>query len=73
VVVADHYPLLNWPKSHYGSWHVFGHIHKGTLPFAPGKSYNVGVDVNNFYPVSFSQLRDIMAKLPDNHNLLKSR
>ena len=73
TIIADHYPLLVWPKSHYGSELIFAHIHRGTLPFAAGKCYNVGVDVNNFTPVSFVQLQDIMSKLPDNHNLLKDQ
>ena len=42
-VVLCHYPILAWPRSHYGSWHLHGHCHEGSLPFCPGKIMNVGV------------------------------
>ena len=60
VIVACHYAMRRWPRSHYGSWQVYGHSHGGLPPV--GKQYDVGVDNNNFYPVSFYQLRDIMEK-----------
>ena len=61
-VVACHYAMRVWPRKHYGAWHVYGHSH-GSLP-SFGKSYDVGVDNNDFYPVSFDQLKEIMEKLP---------
>lgn len=39
-IVLCHYCLRVWNKSHYDSWHLFGHSH-GRLP-APGKSLDVG-------------------------------
>lgn len=68
-IVACHYALRVWHKSHYNSWHVFGHSHGNLLP--QGKSWDVGVDNNGFYPVSFDQLKSIMQKMPDNNNLIK--
>ena len=58
TIVLCHYAMRRWPKSHYGAWHLYGHSH-GTLP-SYGLSYDVGVDNNNFYPVSFEQLKEIM-------------
>ncbi len=57
-IVVCHYAMRTWPRSHYGTWHVFGHSH-GRLP-DQGLSYDVGVDVNGFYPVSFTRLYEIM-------------
>ena len=34
-------------------------------------NYNIGVDNNNFYPVSFDELVEIMKNQPDNFNLIK--
>jgi len=68
-IVACHYAMRVWAASHYNSWHIYGHSH-GRLK-SEGKSYDVGVDNNNFYPVSFDQLKEIMAGKPDNINLLK--
>jgi len=65
-IVACHYPMYTWPRSHYGSWHVYGH-HHGRLQ-SVGKSYDVGVDNNNFCPVSFDELAAIMSTKPNNVN-----
>lgn len=71
VVVACHYAMRVWPKSHYGSWQIYAHSH-GKLP-PIGKQHDVGVDNNNFMPVSFDELRVIMAGRDDNPNLIKRR
>lgn len=60
TVVACHYALRVWPQSHYGSYQVYGHSH-GTLP-PIGLQWDVGVDNNNFFPISFEQLKEIMEK-----------
>jgi len=67
-IVIDHYCLRVWPRSHYNSWHLFGHSH-GTLE-PVGKSWDIGVDNNNFYPLSFDQIVTIMEKRPDNFNFI---
>jgi calcineurin-like phosphoesterase family protein len=69
-VVACHYAFRVWAKSHYGSWQVYGHSH-GRLP-PQGKQWDVGVDNNGFFPVSWEQLKLIMFKQPDNFNLVKN-
>ena len=68
-IVACHYAMRVWPKNHYNSWLVFGHTHGKLAP--EGKSWDVGVDSNNFTPVSFEQLKNIMKDRPDNFNLIK--
>lgn len=68
-IVLCHYCMLTWPKSHYGSWHLFGH-HHGKFTENVGKSYDVGVDNNQYQPVSFDQIVEIMKTRPDNINLL---
>lgn len=68
-IVLCHYAMRTWPRSHYGSWHLYGHSH-GRLP-PHGKSYDVGVDNNLYYPLSFDQVKDIMEELPDTYILKK--
>jgi calcineurin-like phosphoesterase family protein len=29
----SHYPHLIWPKSHYGSFHLYGHLHNGRTEY----------------------------------------
>ncbi len=57
-VVVCHYNMRTWPKSHYGSWQLFAHSHGNWAP--TGKQHDIGVDNNDFYPVSFNQLVEIM-------------
>lgn len=68
-VVCCHYSMRVWPRSHYNSWQLYGHSHGRLEPV--GKQWDVGVDNNNFYPVSFDQLVEIMKNRPDNFNLVK--
>jgi calcineurin-like phosphoesterase family protein len=68
-IVIDHYCLRTWARSHYNSWHLFGHSHGRLEPI--GKSWDIGVDNNNFYPVSFDQIVKIMETRPDNPNFIK--
>ena len=60
-IVLFHYPISVWDCKHHGSVHLFGHVHsnKGNhhpLDSVQDNSYNVGVDVNNFEPVSLEEI-----------------
>lgn len=68
-VVVCHYAMRVWPKSHYGSWQLFGHSH-GRLP-PLGKQLDVGVDCHDFAPVSWHKVVEIMKTREDNPNLVK--
>jgi len=70
-ITVCHYKMETWPRSHYNSWHCFAHSHCKWK--ATGKSHDVGVDCNNFYPISFDQLKDIMDAKPNNINYIKNR
>jgi len=63
-LILDHYSLRTWNRSHYNSWNLYAHSH-GTLP-SIGKSHDVGVDNNNFFPVSYEEIKIIMDKAPNN-------
>lgn len=69
-ITLCHYCMRVWPRSHYNSWHLFGHSHGKLEPV--GKSWDVGVDKNNFIPLSFTQIEKIMEKRPDNPGLRHS-
>ena len=60
VIVLCHYPLARWDRRHYGSWHLFGHCHGRFEDM--GLAYDVGVDNNDFYPVSLDQVVEIMRR-----------
>jgi calcineurin-like phosphoesterase family protein len=60
VIVLCHYPFAEWDRKHYGSWHLHGHSHGNY--HGQGLIYDVGVDTNNFTPVSLEQITEIMAR-----------
>jgi calcineurin-like phosphoesterase family protein len=70
-IVVCHYAMRVWPASHYNSWLLYGHSHGG-LP-SEGKSFDIGVDNNGYEPVSYDDIKSIMATQPDNFNLIKNR
>lgn len=64
-VFMSHYPHMYWPS---GYFHVHGHVHSGPnaetrdkVPFHP-RRYDVGVDNNNYTPVSYNQLKNLFLK-----------
>ena len=69
-IFISHYNHRVWPLSHYNSWHLFGHSHGRLNGMDLGKAYDIGVDCNNFTPISELQIKDIMNKLPDNFNYI---
>jgi calcineurin-like phosphoesterase family protein len=69
----SHYAHRVWPQSVHGSWHLFGHSH-GQME-GHGKSMDVGVDTNNFYPYSFDQISERLSKIEfnvDQHPVVES-
>lgn len=61
-IVLCHYAMRVWNKSYHGAWHLYGHSH-GTLTDDPKSlSMDVGVDPNNFTPLSYSQIKARMSK-----------
>lgn len=62
-----HYPMMSWPKSRHGSIHLHGHIHsKGDYNLQQRAEgilrYDVGVDANNFFPVSIVEVKKFFDK-----------
>jgi calcineurin-like phosphoesterase family protein len=64
MIVLFHYAQRTWNGSHKGSWMLHGHSH-GTLKRDwRVKSFDVGVDVWNFAPLSFDEVSDQVSKIP---------
>lgn len=56
----NHYPMRSWDKAFHGSWHLYGHVH-GRLQEEDAANpkllaKDVGVDANDFRPVSFDEV-----------------
>lgn len=73
-IYLNHFPFLCFSGENYGDWQLFGHIH--TNPYAHNvideqrlslllpNQYDVGVDNNDFTPVSFRRLQEIIKAEP---------
>ena len=61
-IVMFHYPILSWRHRSHGAWHLFGHVHEKPLHvFDNQRALNVGVDVNDFRPISLEQVKAIIS------------
>jgi calcineurin-like phosphoesterase family protein len=60
-ITLCHYAMRSWERSHYASWHLYGHHHGMLEPY--GLSFDVGVDCWNYYPVSLEQVAKKMSTL----------
>jgi calcineurin-like phosphoesterase family protein len=65
TIVLFHYPMLSWDGSHHGSVHLYGHVHNSGIKYPEygeklqllgPRAVNVGVDVNDFFPVSVTAI-----------------
>lgn len=61
-LVLCHYALKVWNQWARGSIHLYGHSH-GNLP-GTGRSMDVGVDTNNYYPYSHHEIISKMQQIP---------
>lgn len=66
-IVLCHFPFLHFNGQHRGHWNLHGHIHSsGNNSTQPNKrQYDVGVDNNNYFPVSFEEIKGMMEKITD--------
>jgi calcineurin-like phosphoesterase family protein len=60
LIVVCHYAMRTWERAHHKSWQLYGHSHGRLEPV--GLQYDVGVDNNNFYPVSLDEIKFILER-----------
>jgi len=61
-IILCHYPVAEWSGFFRGFWHIYGHIHNAkNAAFMHmrnlEKALNAGVDICNFMPVTFDELK----------------
>lgn len=62
--VLFHYPILEWPGYFRGDIHLYGHVHnsgkdplqRSRIDTLGNNAINVGVDVNNYFPISIEEI-----------------
>jgi calcineurin-like phosphoesterase family protein len=62
-VVLFHFPILDWNRRYQGSWHLHGHTH-GNLEIENGSMLDVGVDCQDFAPIDFDQVTELLQDKP---------
>ena len=64
-VYLNHYPFLCYGGAYRGTWQLFGHLHTSScmtgldtprLQMLFPRQYDVGVDNNNYTPISFEEV-----------------
>lgn len=69
-IFLSHYAHSVWPESHHGCVHLFGHSHNSLK--GVGKSMDVGMDTNWYFPYSLDEIMFYMESkeifTPDHHN-----
>ena len=58
LFTLSHYPMRSWFRSHHGSYHLYGHIHSKNDSY--GLSFDVGVDAQDYTPISLDQVIERM-------------
>lgn len=64
-IMLSHYAHVVWPGSHKGWFNLYGHSHGGLVKWMKkhmpnALSMDVGVDVNDFMPLSFAEVFEIL-------------
>lgn len=79
-IYLNHYPFLCYGGTYRGAasvWQAFGHVHsqEGSTGLDNVRmthlfptQYDVGVDNNNYTPISYAELRSIITKQIENEN-----
>lgn len=57
----SHYAHARWPHAHHGALHCFGHSHGGFPGL--GRSMDVGVDTNNYFPYHVDEVVKRLSKV----------
>ena len=60
-IVLCHYPIASWERKVHGSFMLHGHTHARFQN--TGLSFDVGVDAQNYYPISLEEVFDKMTKI----------
>ena len=62
-VVMCHYPMVSWNMKHFGSYHVYGHVHSKVnevtlFMIKQELAFNAGCMINNYEPCTLEELEE---------------
>lgn len=64
-IVLFHFPIFSWEKSHYGAYHLFGHLHDRKIDLK-GRCKDVGLDTNFCRPYLLQEVLDELSSIKYN-------
>jgi len=59
-IVLNHFSMRVWDKHHRGAIHLFGHSHGSLDKFPNGRSMDVFIGNNDYYPYELTDIMKIM-------------
>lgn len=73
-IILFHYPILEWHRYYVPSIHLYGHVHNTNINYfddiLPANAVNVGVDVNDFKPLTIMDIEAIIdSRIQNGKNL----
>jgi len=73
-ITLCHFPMISWNRSHFNSWHLYGHHHTSLPPQKAdeGKKFNVNFDVVH-RPLEFEEINVLMNQRGDNWDFINKR
>ena len=74
-IVLNHYAMRVWDKSHWGSWHLYGHSHHHLPDDIHSLSFDVGINGWDYQLIDYETVKKKMStklfKPIDNHRKSK--
>ena len=67
AIILFHYPVIEWDAMHYGSWHLYGHVHAKDMGMNDRKALDVGIDNRpgaDMVPWHFDEIAAFMKDRP---------
>jgi calcineurin-like phosphoesterase family protein len=61
-IVLFHYAMRVWRSDFRGTWHLYGHSHNNLPEKDDSLSFDIGVDANDFYPLSYAEVKARMQR-----------
>lgn len=61
-IILNHFALRTWWHSNHGVWHLYGHSHGKLEHESWGRSMDVCIILNNYFPFEFDDIDRILSK-----------
>ena len=63
-IVLCHYAMLVWDRSHFDTWHLYGHSHGSMAWDTEARRMDVGIDAHNWFPISYEEVKATLTARP---------